>query len=150
MVTTLSEISRKIIVEEWIEKWVHREGRVDPIDKLAVEDLVARLDDLVERLGEAQAAEAPAVTVKSEPAKDASPAAPKPKTVKKRAKSKSSVGGLSTPEAAQFIGCKTHILLNHRRAGTGPAYHKKNGRIFYKKKELLEWIESKSTNVKVD
>lgn len=48
---------------------------------------------------------------------------------------------LTTEEAAGLLRLKTHTLENMRWQGTGPPFRKHGGRVFYHRKELLEWSE---------
>jgi len=48
---------------------------------------------------------------------------------------------LTTKEAAELVRLKSHTLENMRWQGSGPPFRKHGGRVFYHRKELLEWSE---------
>lgn len=48
---------------------------------------------------------------------------------------------LNTKEAAELLRLKAHTLENMRWQGSGPPFRKHGGRVFYHRKELLEWSE---------
>ena len=48
---------------------------------------------------------------------------------------------LTTKEAAELLRLKAHTLENMRWPGSGPPFRKHGGRVFYHRKELLEWSE---------
>jgi hypothetical protein len=48
---------------------------------------------------------------------------------------------LTSAEAAELLRLKSHTLENMRWQGIGPPFRKHGGRVFYHRKELLEWSE---------
>jgi predicted DNA-binding transcriptional regulator AlpA len=48
---------------------------------------------------------------------------------------------LRTSEAARIVGLSFRTLEKHRTYGTGPRYSKLGGRVVYRLKDLLAWVE---------
>lgn len=48
---------------------------------------------------------------------------------------------LTTAEAGELLRLKPHTLENMRWQGTGPPFRKHGGRVFYLRRELLEWSD---------
>lgn len=55
---------------------------------------------------------------------------------------------LTEAEAIEFIGETLGVsitrwsLIDYRRKRTGPAYHKVAGRVLYKRKDIMAWIDA--------
>lgn len=47
---------------------------------------------------------------------------------------------LYTQEAANLLGVKASTLRSWRRDNRGPAGHKRNGRVVYRKRDLDAWL----------
>jgi predicted DNA-binding transcriptional regulator AlpA len=51
-------------------------------------------------------------------------------------------GRLDRPNAALYTGFSVKTLAMHATKGTGPKFQKIGGRVFYRKADLDEWIDS--------
>jgi hypothetical protein len=48
----------------------------------------------------------------------------------------------TTEQAAEFLGYAPGTLENWRLTNTGPRYLKPAGKVFYKKEDLVDWLEN--------
>jgi predicted DNA-binding transcriptional regulator AlpA len=51
-------------------------------------------------------------------------------------------GRLDRPNAARYTGFAVKTLAMHATAGTGPKFQKIGGRVFYRRTDLDEWLNS--------